>query len=123
MNQGRIWCVVKPTVGLPLFLGGVATISLLVHYSVLSNTTWMKDFFNGKARTKASLNSTTAPALASNVQPGFTISIVPTSADSNGGAAFVVKVTPTVDGTTQAAVEPSADPAPRTLAFSSPDNR
>ena len=23
MNQGRIWCVVKPTVGLPLFLGTV----------------------------------------------------------------------------------------------------
>ena len=32
MNQGRIWCVVKPTVGLPLFLGSVAIISLLVHY-------------------------------------------------------------------------------------------
>jgi light-harvesting protein B-800-850 alpha chain len=33
MNQGRIWCVVNPTVGLPLFLGSVATISLLVHTS------------------------------------------------------------------------------------------
>ncbi|NEP82323.1 MAG: light-harvesting protein, partial [Okeania sp. SIO3B3] len=30
MNQGRIWCVVNPTVGLPLFLGGVAAISLIV---------------------------------------------------------------------------------------------
>ncbi len=47
MNQGRIWCVVKPTVGLPLFLGGVATISLLVHYSVMSNTTWFPAFFGG----------------------------------------------------------------------------
>ena len=28
MNQGKIWLVVKPTVGLPLFLGGVATIAL-----------------------------------------------------------------------------------------------
>jgi light-harvesting protein B-800-850 alpha chain len=38
MNQGRIWCVVKPTVGLPLFLGTVLLISLAVHYSILSNT-------------------------------------------------------------------------------------
>jgi light-harvesting protein B-800-850 alpha chain len=47
MNQGRIWCVVKPTVGLPLFLGGVAVISLLVHLSVLGNTTWFPAFFGG----------------------------------------------------------------------------
>jgi light-harvesting protein B-800-850 alpha chain len=47
MNQGRIWCVVKPTVGLPLFLGGVAVISLIVHTAVLLNTTWMSAFFGG----------------------------------------------------------------------------
>ncbi len=47
MNQGRIWCVVNPTVGLPLFLGAVATISLIVHYSVLSSTDWMAKFFQG----------------------------------------------------------------------------
>ncbi len=47
MNQGRIWCVVNPTVGLPLFLGGVAVISLIVHYSVLSSTTWVDKFFQG----------------------------------------------------------------------------
>jgi light-harvesting protein B-800-850 alpha chain len=47
MNQGRIWCVVKPTVGLPLFLGSVAVISLLVHYAVLSNTTWISAFWGG----------------------------------------------------------------------------
>ena len=47
MNQGRIWCVVKPTVGLPLFLGAVAVISLLVHYSVLSNSSWVPAFIQG----------------------------------------------------------------------------
>jgi light-harvesting protein B-800-850 alpha chain len=47
MNQGRIWCVVSPTVGLPLFLGGVAVISLLVHFVVLSNTTWFPAFIQG----------------------------------------------------------------------------
>ena len=40
MNQARIWWVVKPTVGLPLFLGSVALIALLVHFSILTHTTW-----------------------------------------------------------------------------------
>lgn len=47
MNQGRIWCVVKPTVGLPLFLGTVLAIALAVHYSVLSNTTWFAAYWQG----------------------------------------------------------------------------
>ena len=48
MNQGRIWCVVKPTVGLPLFLGSVAIISLIVHFAILSNTAWFPAFFSGQ---------------------------------------------------------------------------
>lgn len=47
MNQGRIWTVVKPTVGLPLFLGTVAAISLLIHYAVLTHTTWFAAFIQG----------------------------------------------------------------------------
>ena len=47
MNQGRIWCVVKPTVGLPLFLGAVTVIALLVHYGVLSHTTWFAKYWGG----------------------------------------------------------------------------
>jgi len=47
MNQGRIWTVVKPSVGLPLFLGSVAVTSLLVHYAVLSHTTWMAAYWQG----------------------------------------------------------------------------
>lgn len=47
MNQGRIWCVVKPTVGLPLFLGAVALTSLIVHFAILNNTTWFPAFFGG----------------------------------------------------------------------------
>ena len=35
MNQGRIWCVVNPTVGLPLFLGGT---SLLIVVNVTVDT-------------------------------------------------------------------------------------
>lgn len=73
MNQGRIWCVVNPTVGLPLFLGGVALISFTVHFAVLDNSTWVKDFFAGSSRhnvvvketvTTASLAHSQAPPAA-----------------------------------------------------------
>jgi light-harvesting protein B-800-850 alpha chain len=47
MNQGRIWTVVKPTVGLPLFLGTVLVIALLVHYAVLTHTTWFAAYWQG----------------------------------------------------------------------------
>jgi len=49
MNQARIWTVVKPTVGLPLFLGAVATTALLVHYAILTHTSWFPAFLNGHA--------------------------------------------------------------------------
>jgi light-harvesting protein B-800-850 alpha chain len=47
MNQARIWLVVKPTVGLPLFLGTVLFIALAVHYAVLSHTTWYPAYWQG----------------------------------------------------------------------------
>lgn len=59
MNQGRIWCVVKPTVGLPLFIGGVLVVSLLVHASILSNSTWFSKFLVGSS--SGSMAQVTAP--------------------------------------------------------------
>ncbi len=47
MNNGKLWTVVNPTVGIPLFLGGVITVSLVVHFAVLTNTTWYPAFFGG----------------------------------------------------------------------------
>lgn len=47
MNQGRVWCVVNPTVGLPLFLGAVAVISFVVHFAILNNASWFAAFFGG----------------------------------------------------------------------------
>ena len=47
MNQGRIWCVVNPTVGLPLFLGAVLVISLIVHWAVLIYASWFGAFWVG----------------------------------------------------------------------------
>ena len=50
MNQSRIWLVVKPTVGLPLFLGTVLVIALLVHFALLSHTTWFSSYWQGGAK-------------------------------------------------------------------------
>lgn len=48
MNQGKIWRVVKPTVGVPLFLGAVALTSLFVHYQLLTKTQWLPAYYQGK---------------------------------------------------------------------------
>jgi light-harvesting protein B-800-850 alpha chain len=58
MNNGRIWCVVSPTVGLPLLLGSVTTIAIIVHFAVLSNTTWFKDYWQGHPKAKAAVEDT-----------------------------------------------------------------
>lgn len=47
MTNGRIWCVVKPTVGLPLFLGAVALISILVHLNLIGNVDWIAAYWQG----------------------------------------------------------------------------
>jgi light-harvesting protein B-800-850 alpha chain len=47
MNQSRMWLVVRPGVGIPLLLGGVVIMSLIVHFAILTNTTWFPAFFGG----------------------------------------------------------------------------
>jgi light-harvesting protein B-800-850 alpha chain len=47
MNNAKMWLVVKPTVGIPLFLSAVAVSSFAVHVAVLSNTSWVSDFLSG----------------------------------------------------------------------------
>ncbi|MDW3221871.1 MAG: light-harvesting protein [Paracoccaceae bacterium] len=47
MNNAKMWLVVKPTVGVPIFLSAVAIGSFAVHVAVLSNTTWVSDFLSG----------------------------------------------------------------------------
>lgn len=53
MTNGKIWLVVKPTTGIPLFLSAVAISSFLVHLAVVTNTTWMGDYYNGSAKVAA----------------------------------------------------------------------
>lgn len=56
MNNAKIWLVVKPTVGIPLFLGAVASTSLFVHYNLLKTTTWLPTYYQGKPKKAASLD-------------------------------------------------------------------
>jgi len=48
MNNAKMWLVVPPAVGVPLFLGAVAVGSFAVHVAVLSNTSWVSDFLSGQ---------------------------------------------------------------------------
>lgn len=104
MNNGRIWCVVNPTVGLPLFLGSVALMAFTVHFAVLNNTTWFKDYWNGGARAKVGMHE---PAKAdeavkkqsfTNDQGGNSEYVIKTQQaaqkDGDASVSFVVTVTP-----------------------------
>ena len=57
MIYGKIWTVVKPSVGIPIFLAAVAIGSFSVHLALTLNTTWVKSFLNGGSKVVA-----TAPA-------------------------------------------------------------
>ncbi len=48
MNNSKIWLVVNPTVGIPLFLGAVAVGSFAVHVAVVTNTDWVSDYLSGE---------------------------------------------------------------------------
>jgi light-harvesting protein B-800-850 alpha chain len=63
MIYGKIWTVVKPTVGVPVYLAAVAVASFSVHLAIATNTTWVKAFLNGgkKAEAAASLTVPTLP--------------------------------------------------------------
>lgn len=62
MIYGKIWCVVKPSVGIPLFLSAVAIGSFLVHLMLLTHTTWVPRFLEGRpAAVKAADNTGGAP--------------------------------------------------------------
>jgi light-harvesting protein B-800-850 alpha chain len=47
MNNSKLWLVVKPTVGVPIFLSAVAIGSFAVHVAVLTSTGWVGDFLQG----------------------------------------------------------------------------
>lgn len=63
MNQGKIWRVVNPSVGVPLFLGAVVVTSLIVHAALTIKTDWVGKFFQGNQKAVAAV-AVAAPAPA-----------------------------------------------------------
>ena len=49
MIYGKLWCVVKPSVGIPIIIAAVAFGSFNVHLALVNNTTWVKAFLQGNA--------------------------------------------------------------------------
>lgn len=72
MNNAKLWLVVSPNVGVPLFLSAVAVGSFAVHLTVLSKTHWFEDFASGKplGTTASLVVPSTEPANAAYVTSG-----------------------------------------------------
>ncbi|WP_223426406.1 light-harvesting protein [Tateyamaria pelophila] len=98
MNNAKMWLVVSPTVGVPLFLGAVAVGSFAVHVAVLSNTTWVSDYLSGNDLGSGA-ESASADVLRSTDMDTAKASYV--SPSLNGGQEITV-ILP--DGTTARAV-------------------
>ena len=96
MNNAKMWLVVSPSVGVPLFLGAVTVGSFAVHVAVLSNTSWVSDFLSGQP-----LGSGDEMASAMTV-PNADIAKVAYTKDLDGGAREVTIVL--ADGTSAKAI-------------------
>ncbi len=96
MNQGRIWCVVNPSVGLPLLLGAVAVTSLIVHASVMTHTTWMSSYWGGsKSRSAMNDNGQMPVAVVPNAGSSLAVTVTPVPATSaTSQASFMITVGP-----------------------------
>jgi light-harvesting protein B-800-850 alpha chain len=64
MIYGKMWCVVKPSVGIPIILAAVAVGSFSVHLALVTNTTWVKAFLNGGQKTALVAPAAAADAAA-----------------------------------------------------------
>ena len=75
MIYGKLWLVVKPTTGIPLFLSAVAISSFLVHYMLLTHTTWMPKYYEGRAVPKTA--AAEAPSAIAAAAPTTLVAAAP----------------------------------------------
>lgn len=94
MNNAKMWLVVKPTVGVPLFLSAVAVGSFAVHVAVLSNTSWVSDFLSGKELGAGDM-------AAAKILPESDVANASYALSSNAGQVVMVTMP---DGTTTQAI-------------------
>ena len=98
MNNAKMWLVVPPAVGVPLFLGAVAVGSFSVHVAVLSNTSWVSDFLSGQPLGAGDAEEATAALQTVNPDVAKASYALPLA----GGAQEVTIILP--DGTSARAV-------------------
>ena len=70
MNNAKMWLVVPPAVGVPVFLGAVAVGSFAVHLAVVTNTDWVSDFLKGQEMDE--MASITLPGEADTANVAYT---------------------------------------------------
>jgi light-harvesting protein B-800-850 alpha chain len=49
MIYGKIWLYVKPSTGIPVYLGAVAIGAIAVHLALFLNVPWLKAYYSGSA--------------------------------------------------------------------------
>jgi light-harvesting protein B-800-850 alpha chain len=64
MIYGKLWTVVKPSVGIPILLGAVAVSSFAVHLALLTHTTWLPKYYEGGSAPAAKTAQVALPAPA-----------------------------------------------------------
>jgi len=110
MNNAKMWLVVPPAVGVPVFLGAVAVGSFAVHVAVLSNTSWVSDFLSGQPLgTRDEMAAATITADTETAKVGYTV-------DNPDGSRELMVILP--DGTMAKAVLQSEE----VLASAAPPN-
>jgi light-harvesting protein B-800-850 alpha chain len=123
MNQGRIWCVVSPNVGLPLLLGSVAVTSLIVHACVMTHTPWMSSYWSGSWRNRTSeIDSPSKVADATDRRAPYSLTVTPVpGVPGKSDTSFVVsvKTNPGAEPIEAAAGSPESRP-PGPLASAAP---
>jgi len=67
MTNGKMWLVVNPTVGIPVFFAGIVVASLSIHTAILLNSDFFPAFLKGGS--KAAAAAAAAPAAAPAVAP------------------------------------------------------
>lgn len=53
MNNARIWTIVSPNVGVPVFFLVLVFTSLFIHFQVMANTPWFSEFYAGTEAAEA----------------------------------------------------------------------
>ena len=89
MNNAKMWLVVKPTVGIPLFLSAVAIGSFAVHVAVLSKTNWYNNYLVGAPLATAAIQLDTDQTAKVAFVPGGSQEVLITMPDGTTARAVL----------------------------------